>query len=165
MLAELEGTVTALRTELEAAAAGDEESLAAAAALLVADVDAVTEVPTGDGGSTSDADATPPEVDPDGPAPVLPGPLVSREESIQYGDVLTRTLAAARSAGSAGETGPPVPRRTRSPATSGPGSGQLTTSSTRSPAPGPPATSRPPRRPCSNCRARHPARWRGSCTA
>jgi len=123
MVAELRATVTALRSELEAAAAGDAAALRTAADLLVADVDAVT---TGaadgddggggfsdstDTGSTADpttdpdddADGTPPAVDLDGPAPVLPGPLASRAESIQYGDLLTRTMATARGAGTQGE--------------------------------------------------------------
>lgn len=116
MVAELRTTVTALRTELEAAAAGDVEALRGAAELLVADVGAVT---TGapdrsGGGSFSDstgtgpdgagASASPAAVDREGPAPVLPGPLASRAESIQYGDLLTRTLAAARGAGARGES-------------------------------------------------------------
>lgn len=95
MVAELRTTVTALRSELEAAAAGDADALRAAAELLVADVEAVT-TGAGDG-------ASPPAVDGEGPAPVLPGPLASRAESIQYGDLLTRTLAAARGAGARGE--------------------------------------------------------------
>lgn len=117
MVAELRATVTALRTELEAAAAGDAEALATAAELLVADVAAVTTDPPDSGGfggstdtgSTSDpdpgddADASPPAVDLEEPAPILPGPLASRQESIQYGDLLTRTLAAARGAGPHGE--------------------------------------------------------------
>lgn len=116
MVAELRATVTALRSELEAAAAGDDEALRTAAELLVADVAAVTTDPPdgGDGGgggftdstdtgTTDDADATPPAVDLEGPAPILPGPLASRAESIQYGDLLTRTMAAARGAGPHGE--------------------------------------------------------------
>lgn len=125
LVAELEDTVTALRAELEAAAAGDQDALVAAAELLVADVGAVTgaaasgagasgvagdDQPEGETGGdgadpdpSDDADATPPTVDLDAPPPILPGPLASRAESIQYGDLLTRTLAAARGAGSAGE--------------------------------------------------------------
>jgi hypothetical protein len=113
---ELRDTVTALRSELEGAATGDMASLREAAGLLVADPDAVTDVPDdGGNGSAQDtagdqdddpaasADGTPPTVDPGEPAPILPGPLVSRSESIQYGDLLTRTLAAARGAGTNGE--------------------------------------------------------------
>lgn len=117
MVAELRATVTGLRSELEAAAAGDADALRAAAELLVADVEVVTtDTADDDGGGFSDstdagsdpdpgddADATPPGVDLEGPAPILPGPLASREESIQYGDLLTRTLAAARGAGPHGE--------------------------------------------------------------
>lgn len=115
MVAELRTTVTALRSELETAAAGDAEALRAAADLLVADVGAVTtgaaDGSGGDGFSDSTgtepggagAGASPPATDREGPAPILPGPLASRAESIQYGDLLTRTLAAARGAGAQGE--------------------------------------------------------------
>lgn len=121
MVVELRATVTALRSELEAAADGDADALRAAAELLVADVEVVTtgaddgaaDDDDGGGGFSDtteagsdpdegdDADAT--SGDPDGPGPILPGPRSSREESIQYGDLLTRTLAAARGAGPHGE--------------------------------------------------------------
>lgn len=64
-----------------------------------------------DGGfsdTTGDADQDDAEPDQDGTAapgelaPLLPGPVASRAESIQYGDLLTRTLATARSAGDDG---------------------------------------------------------------
>lgn len=102
IMVEFRATITALRTELEAAAAGDADALASAADLLAADVDGVTS-PGGPADGAEPADgASLPTIDPSEPAPVLPGPLVSREESIPYGDLLTRTLAAARSAGSDG---------------------------------------------------------------
>lgn len=91
IMVEFRATITALRTELEAAADGDTAALEAAADLLAADVDGIT-APGAQSGAT----------DPTAPAPVLPGPLISREESIPYGDLLTRTLAAGRSAGSDG---------------------------------------------------------------
>ncbi len=122
---ELRTTVGELRTALEAAAAGDDDALDTAIVLLVAEPEQVTTVPvdTGDDeaaapaedagdGTGDDVDATDGTATGDdttavtpagGPAPILPGPLTSREESIQYGDLLTRTLAAARGAGSAGE--------------------------------------------------------------
>lgn len=115
LVVQLDVSLSALRDELEAAAAGDGAALERAAALLVADVEAVSSVEAatdaagateddtgdeGDEGETGD-DATP-SAD-DVPAPLLPGPLASRAESIQYGDLLTRTLAAARSAGTDGE--------------------------------------------------------------
>ena len=109
-LVELRTTVEELRTALEAAAGGDAGGLEDAIVLLVAEPDQVTSAP-GQGAGTDDTDGTTTETDDDvptvtpagGPAPILPGPLTSREESIQYGDLLTRTLAAARGAGSAGE--------------------------------------------------------------
>lgn len=119
MVAELEATVDELRAALEAAAAGQASALDDAIVLLVAEPDVVTDAPlapaadtdadAGDadaGGGGEDAAADDTEVaapTPGGTTAILPGPLTSREESIQYGDLLTRTLAAARGAGSAGE--------------------------------------------------------------
>ena len=103
---ELRTTVAALRGELEAAAAGDDAALRRALELLVAEPAVVLDGPVADDdGDSGDGAAVPsPDVGDDGgPAPILPGPLTSREESIEYGDLLTRTLAAARGAGTAGE--------------------------------------------------------------
>ena len=114
LVVELGDTVTALRAELEDAAAGDEAALQRAAELLVADVESALSEDAAMAGGDADVDEDDPtgaatasagsEVDVDaGPPPLLPGPRSSREESIQYGDLLTRTLAAARGAGSDGE--------------------------------------------------------------
>ena len=97
---ELQDTVAALRAALEAAAAGDDTALDDAASLLVAEPAVVLD--PGAAAATADPSAAP-ATDGDGPAPILPGPLTSREESIQYGDLLTRMLGAARGAGGAGE--------------------------------------------------------------
>jgi hypothetical protein len=87
---QLRETIAALRTALEAAATGDGTGLITASALLAADSDDPTVAR--DGAS-----------DPAALAPLLPGPDVSRLETVAYGDLLTRTLSAARGAGSAGE--------------------------------------------------------------
>lgn len=131
ILGELRTTVAALRTELEAAAGGETGALERAAALLAADVGVVTDpgslpdedAETSGGDAGSDAAGSPSDDDTSsegfsdettagdggsaapgtsGDAPLLPGPLASRAESIQYGDLLTRTLATARSAGDDG---------------------------------------------------------------
>lgn len=103
-LGELGTTIAQLRTALEAAAGGDADALATAADLLVADVEAATDpdVALAAAAAQEAGDVTPPEPA-DDPAPLLPGPLSSRAQSIQYGDLLTRTLAAGRGAGSTGE--------------------------------------------------------------
>lgn len=115
---ELDATLAELRTALEAAAAGEDGALEDALVLLAAEPAGVTTMPIEDTGAdgadedaTDDADeettedggTSPAPPSADGPVAILPGPLQSREESIQYGDLLTRTLAAARGAGSAGE--------------------------------------------------------------
>lgn len=101
LVTELDATVTALRAELEDAAAGDAGALQRAAELLVADVEAARSEDAALAGGEEVVDG---EVDAaTGTAPLLPGPRSSREESILYGDLLTRTLAAARSGGSTGE--------------------------------------------------------------
>lgn len=76
----LRQTVATARDLLEDAAAGDDEAAADAVAALTAD-DRLTD------GSTD-------------VAPLFPGPLSSRAETIDYGDALTRTLTAARESGS-----------------------------------------------------------------
>lgn len=100
LVEDIRTTVAALRTTLETAAAdGDTDALEAAATLLVADVEAATTV--GAAGEASDVEPVDPDTE--DAAPLLPGPVVSREESVLYGDLLTRTLATARSAGGDGE--------------------------------------------------------------
>lgn len=87
-LEELRRSVAAARHALATAqtAAGDEATTAAetAVALLAAQEEIAEEEP-----------------DPD-PRPLFPGPVVSREETVDYGDAFTETLSAARAAGSAG---------------------------------------------------------------
>lgn len=80
---DLRETVVTARSLLEGAAAGEDGAAEAAVAALTAD-DRLTEAST--------------DV-----APLFPGPLSSREETIDYGDALTRTLTAARESG--GELG------------------------------------------------------------
>ncbi len=117
VVAELRTTVTELRAALDRAAAGEDDALDDAIVLLVAEPDRVTSVPVDappaaeptedeadDAGGAGTDDEAPTAVSPaGGTAPILPGPLTSREETVQYGDLLTRTLGAARGAGSAGE--------------------------------------------------------------
>lgn len=110
---ELQNTLAALRTSLEAAADGTTGALTTAAELLVAEPSVVLTTPPPADALADDADApadAPDDVAPTagptpraGPAPILPGPLTSREESFEYGDLLTLMLGAARGAGSVGE--------------------------------------------------------------
>lgn len=79
----LRATVATARQHLERAADGEPGAAADAVAALTAD-DRIAE---------GDVDV----------APLFPGPLSSREETIDYGDALTRTLSAARESG--GELG------------------------------------------------------------
>ena len=115
IIAELDTTLAELRTALEAAAAGEDGALEDALVLLAAEPAGVTTMPVEEAGAdqdttddadeetTEDGESSTAAPSGDGPVAILPGPLTSREESIQYGDLLTRTLAAARGAGSAGE--------------------------------------------------------------
>lgn len=79
---DLRETVVTARALLEEAAGGEDGAEAAVAAL------------------TADERLTETSTD---VAPLFPGPLSSREETIDYGDALTRTLTAARESG--GELG------------------------------------------------------------
>lgn len=90
-LVQLGATIAAVRAGLEAGVDG--APLDDVVPLLVADPSAV--VP----GAPSVAPGEPVG----DPPPVLPGPESSREETLRYGDLLTTLLAAARSAGGAGE--------------------------------------------------------------
>lgn len=76
---DLRETVATARDLLAEAAAGDAEAAETAVGALTADERLAT---------TSA-----------GVSPLFPGPLSSREETIDYGDALTRTLTAARAAG------------------------------------------------------------------
>ena len=96
-------TIVALRRAIDDAAAGDRAALEEAGRLLAAELETVLDPSL----ARAAADATDAPVEPpterDGPSPLLPGPVVSRATTVSYGDLLTTTLAAARSAGSAGE--------------------------------------------------------------
>jgi hypothetical protein len=88
MVAELRATVAAARDALLEAgtgSGGEAEDAAERAVALLAAEDELAE----------DAEA------PD-PRPLFPGPVTSREETVDYGDVFTGTLSAARAAGPAG---------------------------------------------------------------
>lgn len=128
-VAAVAATVEALRTALDDAAEGDAEALERAGRLLAADLEAASDADVAraaaDDTTDGDADADPgPAVTDDDPsdddgdpsddddaaaraggelAPLLPGPVSSRETTVSYGDLLTTTLAAARGAGRAGE--------------------------------------------------------------
>jgi hypothetical protein len=107
-LAQLRTTVEATRTALEATAAGQDRA-GEAVALLVADPGVVTGrdadvvAPLDPAQRATERPGTEPP-DPDArPAPLLPGPETSREETVTYGDLLTGLLAASRQAGGRGE--------------------------------------------------------------
>lgn len=94
-VADLRATVAALRIALQSAAAGDRGALETARDLLAAQ----QLVPDTSTESASEGTAAPDDT----LAPLLPGPEISRTETVSYGDLLTRTLSAARGAGSTGE--------------------------------------------------------------
>lgn len=82
----LRETIVAAMVLLADARAGDDAAADAAVGALTAD-ERLT---------TTSAGVAPPSP---GVAPLFPGPRTSREETIDYGDTLTRTLTAARGAG------------------------------------------------------------------
>lgn len=99
----LRATVLALREELAAAADGDDTALERAGRLLAADLEAASDAAVARAAADQETLEEPPPPLPGGLAPMLPGPVVSRATTVSYGDLLTTTLAAARSAGDVGE--------------------------------------------------------------